>query len=97
MSKLPFILGGAVGFVLGARAGRPTYEKIKDFAMGFAQSRPVQAVSQKADETVGEYARYQATRITDNVAEALKAKINSTGRAKPAPGETSMDPGYPGA
>lgn len=80
MSKFPFILGGAVGFVLGARAGRPTYEKIKDFAQGFASSKPVKAVGQKADETVGEYARYQATRMTDTVAESLKSKINNVGR-----------------
>ncbi|MDO5495933.1 MAG: YtxH domain-containing protein [bacterium] len=82
MARIPLILGGAIGFVLGARAGRPTYERIKNVAMGIAGSKPVQAAQRKADETVGEYARTQASKMTDSVADAVKGKINTFGKPK---------------
>nr|NLD40050.1 YtxH domain-containing protein [Actinomycetales bacterium] len=82
MAKFPLILGGAIGFVLGARAGRPTYERIKSVALGVAGSKPVQAAQKKADETVGEYARTQASKVTDSVAGAVKDKINTFGKPK---------------
>lgn len=82
MAKFPLILGGAIGFVLGARAGRPTYERIKSVTLGILGSKPVQTVQRKADETVGEYARKQATKVTDSVAGAVKDKINTFGKPK---------------
>lgn len=79
MAKLPFILGAGVGYVLGTRAGRGQYERIKRAFNGLVNSGPAQAVSKKADETVGEYARQKATALTDSVADAVKGKINSVG------------------
>lgn len=84
-NKLPFILGAGVGYVLGTRAGRAQYEKMKKAAKGFASSKPVQDVMHKADETVGDYARRQATNVTDSVAGLVKDKINTAGRSKPKP------------
>ncbi len=80
MAKMSFILGGAVGFVLGARAGRPVYDKIKAAVLGVAESRPMQAASKKADETIGEYVRTEASKFTDSVADAVKSRINDMGR-----------------
>lgn len=82
VSKLSFIVGGAIGFVLGARAGRPTYERIRYFALAVVTSGPVQAVSRKADQTVGEFVRGEATKMTDSVADAVKDKINTLGKPK---------------
>lgn len=40
--KVAFVLGAAVGYVLGARAGRARYEKIKSGAKAAWESEPVQ-------------------------------------------------------
>jgi hypothetical protein len=42
MAKMPFLAGLAVGYVLGAKAGRRHYEQIKDHATGLWASEPVQ-------------------------------------------------------
>lgn len=42
MSKISFVLGAAVGYVLGARAGRQRYEQIRSGAAKAWQSQPVQ-------------------------------------------------------
>lgn len=91
MKKLTFITGGAVGFVLGSRAGRPAYERIKKAARVVAGSKPVQAAGRKADETVGEFARQRAVDITDSVADAVKNKITTAGRSKPQPDVIEME------
>jgi len=44
------VVGGAIGYVLGARAGRERYEQIKRWA-GEARKHP--AVSQLADQGLG--------------------------------------------
>jgi membrane protein DedA with SNARE-associated domain len=44
------LVGGAIGYVLGARAGRERYEQIKRWA-GEARKHP--AVSQLADQGLG--------------------------------------------
>lgn len=82
MGKMTFIVGAGVGFVLGARAGRGAYERIKGIAKKAVASRPVQGALQKTDETAGEFARTQAMRLTDSAANAVKDKIASTARPK---------------
>lgn len=42
MKKIVFILGLAIGYVLGARAGRERYEQIASIAGSIWQSKPVQ-------------------------------------------------------
>ena len=42
MGKAAFVLGAAVGYVLGARAGRKRYEQIKGQAARVWNSDPVQ-------------------------------------------------------
>ncbi len=42
MGKISFLLGAAVGYVLGARAGQQRYEQIKSGATQLWQSKPVQ-------------------------------------------------------
>lgn len=86
---MTFIVGAGIGFVLGARAGREQYERIKRIAKRAVASRPVQGVLQKADDTVGEFGRGQAMRLTDSVAGAVKDKIASTARPKPIEAEST--------
>lgn len=42
MNRVIFVLGLATGFVLGARAGRARYERLRDAATATWRSRPVQ-------------------------------------------------------
>lgn len=80
MSKFPFVLGAAVGYVLGTRAGRGQYEKMKKATSAVWTSRPVQGAVHKADETVGDMARTEAARLTDQMAGLVKDRINAVGR-----------------
>jgi hypothetical protein len=43
--KLSLLIGGAIGYVLGARAGRERYEAIVRFARQFAGSQTVQSTA----------------------------------------------------
>jgi hypothetical protein len=43
--KLPFLIGGAIGYVLGAKAGRERYETIVRMARRVAGSQTVQSTA----------------------------------------------------
>lgn len=80
MSKMSFVIGAGLGYVLGTRAGRGQYEKLKKASSSAWQSRPVQGIVHKADETVGDLARTQGSKLTDQVASVVKDKINTVGK-----------------
>ncbi len=66
MSKLSFLAGAAVGYVLGARAGRDRYEQIKTQANSIWSSDPVQAkVSQATDAAKTKAAPFVADLVSD--------------------------------
>jgi hypothetical protein len=54
MKRAAFIVGAAVGYVLGARAGRERYEQIKKAARQFAQSPSVQSAADTARTQAGD-------------------------------------------
>lgn len=91
MSKLPFVLGMGIGYVLGTRAGRAQYERIKKATTAVWESKPVQGAMHKADETVGDMARTQAARLTDQVAGIVKERIHAAGRKPAEPTATTDD------
>ena len=68
MSKLSFLAGAAVGYLLGARAGRKRYEQITDRANRAWSSDPVQAKVDAARQAV----KKQTPVIADKVGEAAK-------------------------
>ena len=88
MGKLSFLAGAAVGYVLGARAGRKRYEQITSRANQAWSSEPVQtkvgtareAVKKQAPvfaDKVGEAARLAGSRLKDKVtAEDLPETIH---------------------
>ncbi len=80
MSKMSFVIGAGLGYVLGTRAGRGQYEKLKKASTSAWQSKPVQGIVHKADETVGDLARNQGSKLTDQVASVVKEKINTVGK-----------------
>lgn len=56
MSWKSLIVGGAIGYVLGARAGRGRYEQITHVSSKTWNSKPVQTAKDKAKSAAGEAA-----------------------------------------
>jgi hypothetical protein len=69
MWKLPLVVGGAVGFVLGSRAGRGPYEQLENRARQLC-GRPQ---AQRVTDQVRESARH----VTDQVAESTRQVVDA--------------------
>jgi len=82
--KIPFILGLGAGYVLGTRAGRAQYERIKTAASKVAEQQAV---------------RTQGEAVTEKVADAVKERLfgapSSKGNGQSQPvdaGQASVRP-----
>ena len=90
-SKLPFIIGLGAGYVLGTRAGRAQYERMKSAASRAASriaERPfVRDKVVAASARAGQHVRGQGVADSDKVADALKDRLfrSPAERAAPAP------------
>lgn len=82
MGKLSFVAGVAVGYVLGARAGRKRYEQIKTQATRLWRSDPVQTRVGDATDAVKQQA---APYVTEKLGDAVKA-VGTAMRDKNVPG-----------
>jgi hypothetical protein len=71
-----FIAGFAVGYVVGARAGRERYEQMKKAATQVAQSPPVQ----KASQVAGQKAT-QLTKVAKDQAASRVPKLTETAKS----------------
>ena len=68
MGKLTLLAGAAIGYVLGAKAGRERYEQIMRRASKTWSSEPVQSKIGTAKETV----KTRAPKVADKVGKAAK-------------------------
>ncbi|MBL3700070.1 YtxH domain-containing protein [Leucobacter luti] len=98
--KIAFVLGAAVGYVLGTRAGRERYEQIKRGAQTVWNTEPVQrgvgvvrtAAQGRVDELkdsvvrAGKGAYAALTRDRDGAQPAAPAPAARSAAARPAPG-----------
>jgi hypothetical protein len=75
--KLSFLVGAAVGYVLGARAGRERYESIVRVGRRVAGSQTVQSAAGVLQAQVDE--------LTHRVREAVSTKVSSVTAAGPSP------------
>ena len=76
MRKLTVLLSGAVGYVLGSRAGRERYEQIKGVAVKVKDNPTVQEKAAQAADV----AKAQAPVVKDKLADAAgSAKAKVTG------------------
>lgn len=73
MKKLTLLVGIAIGYVLGSRAGRERFEQIRSGAKKVANNPTVQSAASKAQETVAAQA--------PTVAEAVKEKATAAASA----------------
>lgn len=76
--KVGFLLGAAVGYVLGTRAGRQQYEKIVGAGRSVWEHPKVQDKVAQAESKIGDAVRDQGTRLTDSVAQVVKDKLSGT-------------------
>lgn len=91
MRKLTFIAGVAVGFVLGARAGREKYERLVEAARKAAESPAVRgtvdAAAQGGRQAAGRAAGVVADRAGGRLPQGLTEKLREAS-GRPA---TPMD------
>jgi len=73
MGKVSFVLGAAVGYVLGAKAGQKRYEQIKGRATQLWSSDPVQAKVETAKQTVMD----QAPAVAEKIGVAAKSATSA--------------------
>lgn len=82
MRKTTFLAGAAVGYVMGARAGRERYDQIMA-AAGRAKDDPrVRSAAGTAASTAADAARTAAPQVKDAVADAaatVKDKVTGSG------------------
>lgn len=70
MRKLGFLAGAALGYVMGAKAGRERYEQIRSTAQKLANHPTVQQAKNGAQD--------QATRLYDSTKEKISNKVSET-------------------
>ena len=76
--KLSLLLAAAIGYVLGARAGRARYEQIAAMASRVKGNPTVQAAASKAQDTVAQQAPVVAATVKDKVADTFSKDEPST-------------------
>ncbi|CED91732.1 MAG: YtxH domain-containing protein [Actinomyces succiniciruminis] len=84
-SKLPFIVGLGAGYVLGTRAGRAQYERIKASATKLADQPFVRDKLSAASNRASSFVREQGEAVTDKVADAVKERLFGAPAAQPSP------------
>lgn len=77
--KVAFVVGAAVGYLLGTRAGREQYEKIKSTARSAFEHPAVRDKVDAAEAAITEAVREQGAQLTDKVAGMVKDKFGGTG------------------
>ena len=84
MGRFWFIVGLAVGYVFGTRAGRKRYEQIKSAAQNIWESEPVQWAAQQAQDTFGD--------VADEAVARAKKVIHTVTGEKPAARKPAAKP-----
>ena len=87
MKKIPLLTAAAVGYVLGARAGRERYEQIRTGARRIARNPRVQEATQRAQDAVATQASHAAEAAKDKVTDAASTAADKVRR------EASIQPG----
>jgi SLT domain-containing protein len=79
--KITLLVGGAVGYVLGTRAGRERYDEIVTQARGLWQNPKVQEQAHKATDLAKEKAPEVQKKVADaasSASSAAKSKVSGS-------------------
>ncbi|MER5882381.1 YtxH domain-containing protein [Streptomyces sp. NPDC001941] len=79
--KLTFALGLTLGYVLGTRAGRERYERLKKSAREFSQNPAVRNAAEQAAQTGREVAGKAYHAVSDKVGEKVPDSVSSRVRS----------------
>jgi hypothetical protein len=79
--KLTFVVGLAVGYVLGTRAGRERYEKLKKSARQVAQNPAVRNTAETAAQQGRQYAGKAYHAVSDKVGDRMPESVSSRVRS----------------
>lgn len=74
--KLAFVVGTGVGYLLGTRAGRQQFEKIKTWASDTWQDPRVQGYVHDAEQAATEFAKTQGGALKDKAVQTAKATFS---------------------
>ncbi|MEU6988189.1 YtxH domain-containing protein [Streptomyces sp. NPDC046324] len=73
--KLTFVVGLAVGYVLGTRSGRERYEQMKKSARDFSHNPAVRNAAESAAQTGRQVAGKAFHVVSDKVGDKLPASV----------------------
>ncbi|MFG2875836.1 YtxH domain-containing protein [Streptomyces sp. NPDC048337] len=73
--KVTFVVGLALGYVLGTRAGRERYEAMKKSARELAQNPVVRNAAETAGQTGREFAGKAFAAVSDKVGDAVPSSL----------------------
>jgi hypothetical protein len=93
-SKATFLVGLAVGFVVGTRAGRERYEQMKNAAQTAVQSPPVQKATKAAGAKATELTKAAKDKAATQVPKLTETAKNSASKVRDRiPGRHPTDNG----
>ncbi len=96
--RATFLVGFAVGFIVGARAGRERYEQIKNAGQKVAANPTVQQAARTASEKASELSKVAANKASERMPKITEtAKTSATkvrGQVARIPGMRSDDPDH---
>ncbi|MGC0252077.1 YtxH domain-containing protein [Pseudactinotalea sp. Z1748] len=75
--KVLFVLGAAVGYLLGSRAGQEHYEKVKEQAKSVWENPSVQEKVNAAESRIGTVVREQGSHVAEKISGTVKNKFGS--------------------
>jgi hypothetical protein len=96
MKKLTLLVGIAIGYVLGSRAGRERFEQIRSGARKVASSPTVQSAASKAQETVAAQAPVVADAVKEKATAAASAVADKVHRGDDGPTTATTPAGTTG-
>ncbi|WP_136517858.1 MULTISPECIES: YtxH domain-containing protein [Cellulomonas] len=76
--KLTFLVGAGVGYLLGTRAGRQQFEKIKGWATETWQDPRVQGYVKDAESAAADFAKTQGGALKDKAVSTAKGAFGGS-------------------
>ncbi|HEY3437710.1 MAG TPA: YtxH domain-containing protein [Actinotalea sp.] len=86
--KAAFVLGGAVGYVLGTRAGREQFEKIRSSARTLWENPRVQGTVSDVEQRAAGFVRDVAPELKDKVSGAVRSAASAVRPSHDEPVDT---------
>lgn len=81
MKAIIFLAGAAVGFVLGSRSGRKTYDTLKRQVSGITHSEPVRQVADDLRDLADKAASEVGNKVSDAVGTASSKIDDISGKS----------------